>query len=237
MRKDIKAVIFDLDGTLLPMEDLVKFMMTYFELLSKKLSGYGVEAKRFFDATMRSMKEMAENTSKRTNADIFWKYFEEEFGHKEEELADKIEDFYKNEYLGLKSLTGHNPEIAPAIKELKSRGYRLAVATNPLFPAIALKERLKWAGVDINDFEFITTYEDYHSCKPSPNYYKEVAKNLNLSPSEIMMVGNDTSDDMSAVGAGMKVFLLTDCLINRKGVDISSYKNGDFEALRKELLS
>ena len=235
MQNGIKAVLFDLDGTLLPMDDLVKFMKTYFELLSNKLSDYGIEGKRFFDATMRSMKEMAQNTSKRTNADIFWKYFEEEFGYKETDVADKIEDFYKNEYRTLKSLTGYNPEINLAIKSIKEKGYRLAVATNPLFPAIALTQRLEWAGVDIDDFEFITTYEDYHSCKPSPNYYKEVAKNLNLSPSEIMMVGNDTSDDMSAVGAGMKVFLLTDCLINRKGADISIYPNGNIRDLLKIL--
>ena len=64
---------------------------------------------------------------------------------------------------------------------------------------------------------------------------KEIAENLGLSPSEIMMVGNDTSDDMSAEKIGMKVFLLTKCLINRIELDISSFPNGEIKDLIKIL--
>lgn len=35
-------------------------------------------------------------------------------------------------------------------------------------------------------------------------------------PKNVLMVGNDVRDDMSAADVGMKVFLLTDCLINKK---------------------
>ena len=45
------------------------------------------------------------------------------------------------------------------------------------------------------------------------------------------MVGNDVSDDMVARELGMKVFLLTDCLINKEDADISEYPNGSFEEL------
>lgn len=45
------------------------------------------------------------------------------------------------------------------------------------------------------------------------------------------MVGNDVGEDMIAQQLGMKVFLLTDCLINKAGADISQYPNGSFPEL------
>ena len=45
------------------------------------------------------------------------------------------------------------------------------------------------------------------------------------------MVGNDADEDMIAETLGMRVFLLTDCLINRNGKDISRYPSGDFTEL------
>ena len=45
------------------------------------------------------------------------------------------------------------------------------------------------------------------------------------------MVGNDVGDDMVAQKVGMKVFLLTDCLINKSEEDISKYPNGSFDEL------
>lgn len=41
----------------------------------------------------------------------------------------------------------------------------------------------------------------------------------------------DVGEDMVASKLGMKVFLLTDCLINKYGEDISAYAHGDFDAL------
>ena len=61
----------------------------------------------------------------------------------------------------------------------------------------------------------------------------EIAKKLGLEPHECLMVGNDVRDDMIAETLGMKVFLLTDCLINIKNVDISKYPQGSFESLKE----
>ena len=52
-----------------------------------------------------------------------------------------------------------------------------------------------------------------------------------LQPEECLMVGNDVSEDMSAELCGMKVFLLTDCLINSDNKDLSCYKQGTFDDL------
>lgn len=45
------------------------------------------------------------------------------------------------------------------------------------------------------------------------------------------MVGNDVGEDMITQQLGMKVFLLTDCLINKQNADISQYPNGGFPEL------
>lgn len=235
MRNDIKAVLFDLDGTLLPMENLNLFMEKYFALISEKLKDYGVTGERFLAATVRSMKAMAKNVTERTNRDIFWEYFHEEFGLWESDIKRKLDEFYADEYHSLRALCGFNEDAAKTVRSLKAAGYRVAIATNPLFPADALSQRLEWSGISQSEVEFITTYEEYHSCKPSPLYYNEILKNLGLSAEEVMMVGNDTSDDMSAELAGLKVFLLTDCLINTKGVDITKFDRGSFKELRELL--
>ena len=51
------------------------------------------------------------------------------------------------------------------------------------------------------------------------------------------MVGNDVQEDMVAEQLGMKVFLMTDDLINRDGGDISRYPQGGFEDLLEYLES
>ena len=110
-------------------------------------------------------------------------------------------------------------------------GYQVILATNPLFPAIATQSRIRWAGLEPEDFERITTYENARFCKPNPDYYREILGKLNLNPSDCLMVGNDVDEDMIAETLGMKVFLLTDCLINRNQADISRYPSGGFPEL------
>ena len=109
--------------------------------------------------------------------------------------------------------------------------YRVALATNPLFPAVATLSRIQWAGLNPEDFELVTTYENSRFCKPNPDYYREILGKLKLDGEECLMVGNDVGEDMIARRLGMKVFLLTDCLINKDNADISQFPNGSFPEL------
>ena len=142
-----------------------------------------------------------------------------------------FDDYYRHEFQQVQSSCGFAPEAATVIETLKAAGKRVVLATNPLFPAIATQSRAKWAGLEPSDFELITTYENSRFCKPNPDYYREILETLNLKPEECLMVGNDVQEDMIARQLGMEVFLLTDCIINRDGADISVYPHGDFAAL------
>lgn len=121
---------------------------------------------------------------------------------------------------------------AVCIGPVVDRGLRVALATNPLFPAIATQARIRWTGLQPEEFEFFTTYENIGWCKPNPDYYREVLRRAGLQGEDCLMVGNDVGEDMVAAELGMKVFLLTDCLINKSGEDISVYPNGSFEELK-----
>ena len=105
------------------------------------------------------------------------------------------------------------------------------LATNPLFPAVATESRIRWAGLQKEDFELVTTYENSKHCKPNPDYYRDIIEEIGVRPEECLMVGNDVNEDMIAESLGMKVFLLTDCLINKEEKDITVYPNGDFGKL------
>ncbi len=227
-----KAILFDLDGTLLPM-DLEVFTKAYFKGLAKKLAPCGYDPKVLIDAVWAGTGSMIKNNGSRTNEQVFWDKFAEIFGEQSKKDIDKFEEFYKVEFQEIKNLCGFNPQSAQVIKILKEKGFRLVIASNPIFPEIATKSRMEWAGLNVNDFEYITTYENSSYSKPNPNYYLEIMNKLGLQPEECLMIGNDVREDMVAKEIGIKVFLLTDCLINKEDKDISIYPNGNFYDLIK----
>ena len=85
----IKAILFDLDGTLLPMQQ-DEFTTAYFEGLSKKLAPYGYEPQRLIGGVWQGTKAMVKNDGKQTNEQLFWKEFAELFGDKVYDDIDKF---------------------------------------------------------------------------------------------------------------------------------------------------
>lgn len=226
----IKMILFDLDGTLLPMDQDV-FVNNYFALLAKKLAPHGYEPNQLVKTVWKGTGAMMKNTGKKTNEEVFWDFFASLYGEGSRKDLPLFEEFYENEFDGAKDDCGYNPKAVEAVAKIKEMGYRVALATNPLFPAIATRKRINWAGFRPEDFEYYTTYETDHYCKPNPDYYLDFIAHLDVVPEECLMVGNDVGDDMVAEKIGMKVFLLTDCLINKEEVDISVYPNGGFDDL------
>lgn len=227
----ITTILFDLDGTLLPMDN-DEFTKGYFKLLVKKLAPYGYEPQKLIDGIWSGTAAMVKNDGTKPNEQAFWEKFSKMFGEKA--LTDKplFDEFYEKEFQSAKAICGFNPKAAVAVHTIKEMGYRIALATNPIFPSTATESRISWAGFDPNDFELYTTYENIGYCKPNPEYYREIARRLGVNPEQCLMVGNDVTEDMEAAQkAGMSVFLLTDCLINKERNDISAYPRGSFEQL------
>ena len=226
----IGVILFDLDGTLLPMDQDV-FLKTYLGMLANRMAPYGYDPKNFVSGIWQGTMAVIANDGSRINEDVFWEAFSAIQG--KDTLADikYFEAFYREQFDDVRSVCSFNTEARVTVDKIKSAGLRIALATNPVFPSIATEKRMTWAGFEPSDFELYTTYENSRYCKPNPKYYLEIASKLGVTPEECLMVGNDVSDDMSAQKAGMKVFLLTDCLINKENEDVSVYPNGSFAEL------
>ena len=107
----------------------------------------------------------------------------------------------------------------------------MILATNPIFPQVATYSRIRWAGLDPDDFTFITTYENSSYCKPNVEYYREIVEKMNLDPHQCLMIGNDVEEDMVSANLGMDSYLVTNCLINSKNKDLSNYQKGSMNDL------
>lgn len=227
-----KVVLFDLDGTLLPM-DQDEFIKAYFGKLVAKLVPHGYNADDLVKAIWTGTGAMVKNTSGKTNEEVFWDSFVAICGEKAREDYPVFEDFYQNQFDTVQEVCGFNPQALAIVKYIKKQGFRVALATNPLFPSVATEKRMGWAGLTPDEFELYTTYENSHYCKPNLQYYMEIIEKLGVKPEECLMVGNDVADDMVVREIGMKVFLLTDCLINKDEVDIEMFPHGGFDELKK----
>lgn len=229
-----KAVLFDLDGTLLPM-DQDAFTKGYFKLLAKKLSPHGYEPEALVKAIWHGTAAMVKNDGSCTNEDAFWNDFANSCGSKARADRPLFEEFYAVDFRKAKAFCGFTQAASETVAMLKAVGIRVALATNPIFPAVATKSRIRWAGLQPEDFELYTTYENIGYCKPNLDYYREILRRMKLKAEDCLMVGNDVREDMVAGQLGVKTFLLTDCVINPEGLLIEQWPHGDFAALQAYL--
>ncbi len=232
----ITTILFDLDGTLLPMNQ-ENFIKGYFKLLAEKMASHGYDPQTIAQNVWIATKEMVKNNGLTNNETAFWKKFEEIYGPRVVSDRKIFDEFYSNEFSKIKELCGTNPIIPKVVYQIKNMGYNIALATNPVFPKVATVSRIRWAGFKPSDFEIYTTYENIGYCKPNPEYYAEVAKRLGVPTNQCLMVGNDVTEDMVAEKTGMQVFLLTDNIANKENKDISQYNKGNFEDLLEYIKS
>lgn len=228
----INTILFDLDGTLLPMDNDV-FTKGYFKGLAAKLAPLGYDPKKLVASVWSGTAAMVKNDGTRPNMERFW----ETFSALNSELWDPAhmaltDSFYTNEFHAAKQYTGENPLARVLIDALKREGFHVVLATNPLFPQVGIEARLNWIGLTCADFELVTTYENMHYCKPNPKYYEEILTMIGKTPAECLMVGNNTDEDCAAAtAAGLKTILVTDCLINESCTPVSTYTNTTFADL------
>lgn len=226
----MKTILFDLDGTLLPMAQ-EEFIKAYLGGLATKLAPYGYDPNTLIQGIWTGTKAMVENSGSETNEEVFWHAFTAACGcdiRKDEEIFN---DYYLNEFRFVSISCGHTPLAGKLISWLKEQGCRCVLATNPIFPAVATGARMQWAGIKATDFDLVTTYENSRFCKPNLNYYREILEKIGETATNCIMVGNDVAEDMIAKELGMQVFLLTDCMINKENKDICQYPHGSFDEL------
>ncbi len=230
----IRHVLFDLDGTLLPM-DQTEFVKFYMPLLAKAYvkRGIPVDTKAFIEAVWNGYLLMVKNDGRCSNRERFWAEMEGSLPISKEEAEDIALDFYAKDFNQAAVVTRPTPLADQVVKAARGKGMEVYLATNPVFPRCATLNRICWAGLHAEDFRVITTYEDYNFCKPSVEYFQEILGQFGLNPSECLMVGNDVEEDLSIRRLGVETFLLTDTMENKHGLDIHT----EYQGSMKELLN
>ena len=237
-QRSYKAVFFDLDGTLLPI-DMDTFLKNYFNDIAAFAQARGYEPKRFISALNAGVKSMIAETGG-LNSERFWNTFVSHMdASKLDEYQHVMDEYYAEHFDSLGALaTNIDPNAACMVKTLKEKGYPLYLTTMPLFPRIAVEKRLAWANVPAESFDRITTYDNSTSTKPHSAYFAENVEAIGLKPEEILMVGNNTREDLAALKVGLDAYLVTDWLLDPDGFDIESVKHGtlaDFARFVDEL--
>jgi len=233
----MKAILFDLDGTLLPM-NTEHFMNLYANAVTEKFYDYD-EAESIFPQIMKSVSHVVKNRQDDTNYNKFFKHFDECMPKSLEAYIPRFNEFYEEGFHKVKPATSTSEDVIEAVQILKNKGYKLIIATNPIFPMRANEQRIEWAGLDINDFSHVTSFEDNRYCKPYIEFYKEVLDKNDLSPEDVLMVGNDVQEDLTIRTLGAKTYLINNHIINRRPQDkipsdyIGTYK--DFLSFVKNL--
>lgn len=238
-KRAYRAICFDLDGTLLPM-DIDEFMAAYFKRIGSFMAQQGYDAAAFMEALKRGTHAMALHDDDHTNEEAFWEAFfvsfEEAQGRpltdgERERMRQKADEFYATDFAHIGDGFTPNPLSSQIVEALREKGYPLVLATMPMFPRQAVKHRLAWAGVDPQAFDRITSYENSKSIKPKQTYFAEVLAAIGVPGNEVLMVGNNTMEDFACTDLGMDGYLVTDHLLNPISMDINQMRNGSLAEL------
>ena len=221
-----RAVFFDLDGTLLPL-DMDRFMGGYYLALKGFVAERGHDPKAFSDALNAGIYAMAGDHPGVTNCECFWKVFLERMDSEDAETWQALlDEFYEHDFGQIGSGMPPEPLSADVVETLRAKGYPVALTTMPMFPLRATQWRLNWGDLDPAWFERITVYDNSTAIKPHPAYFEENLRAFGCRPEEVLMVGNNTKEDLACMQVGMPAYLVTDCLLNPNDFDVDSVQHG-----------
>ncbi|MCK8113995.1 HAD family hydrolase [Anaerosoma tenue] len=204
----MRAVLFDLDGTLLDL-DLDAFLRRYFVALedaARPIFASDGERSVFMESLTHSVRAMMDPHPGRTNRDVFFAHMLERSGVDMELHWPVFESFYAEVFPTLVGAACPAKGARRAVSTAIDLGLRVAIATNPIFPRVAIDHRLRWAGVHDLPVQVVTTYEQMLACKPLAEYYRQTCEMLETDPRDCMMVGDDRALDMPASDIGMQTF-------------------------------
>ncbi len=196
----LKAVLFDLDGTLL-LSNEEEFYSAYFKVLGDYCKDL-INPFRLVDRVQQIIKKITLDNGNTTNYDKFMEEMKKEMGnYLAEKLEKRFNSFYLTAFNELKSLTVPNVYLIQWMRSLK---VKRVLATNPIFPKIAIVKRMEWAGLSEEEFSLVTVMEDSHYLKPRGEYYTEITQKLGVEPQECVMIGNDPILDGACTKIGMR---------------------------------
>ena len=187
--KDIKAIIFDMDGVILDSESISD--ITWKKAAEER--GLSVT-----DEILNACRGSNKNDTIQTLKKYYGSDFDSEaFLERTSELFHQIE-----EKDGIPLL----PYAKEILQYLKPR-YRMALASSTRGPTV--ERQLRAAGV-IDFFETRTTGEMVEHSKPNPEIYFMACKSIGVEPNECVAIEDSLNGIRSAHAAGLKPIMVID---------------------------
>ena len=204
----LKAVFFDLDGTLLYMDE-PKFLEIYFDAMERWIKSRGLDAEKIIEGTKVGTRAMFKNDGRSTNEKVFFDAFENYMGETTEEDFNALDSYYDSAFEETFAACKPNPYSRGIVKACREMGLKVILSTNPLFPRVATLKRMELSNLYEEDFDLVTAYENSSFCKPNPRYFHEIMNRFALTPDEVIVFGNNTYDDGEcALMAGLKCYII-----------------------------
>jgi FMN phosphatase YigB (HAD superfamily) len=205
----VQALLLDLDNTLI-LYDEPAFYIHFFKAVQNWFDDL-VPGDQLRHHLTRAMISLKNGGGRKTNQDRFVAGFCEQSDLSEDVFWDRYVAFYETRYPEL-PVTVNTPAGLPDVfRRLRDFDLPIVIATNPVFPLEAVRQRISWAGLDPSDFTLITHMSNMHYVKPQSGYYLQISEMLGIPARHCLMVGNDPRNDMAAATVGMHTFLTTDC--------------------------
>ncbi len=204
----LTAILLDLDDTLLA-NDMAHFLPRYFGLLTTQAAEEGLTIDLVGELIHCTNAVIGNVDPRQSNREVFWELFARRTGLPRERVASFFDRFYTETFPRLEAVTTPDPAAPRLVRWCRQQGWRVVVATNPLFPTAAVEQRLAWAGLPVDRFAFdlVTTFDNMHAAKPQPAYYHEILRRIDASPTESLMVGDDWENDIvPAAGIGCATY-------------------------------
>lgn len=176
---DIKALLFDVDGTLLDTRDFIINATEH----ALRTHGFEVPTREYIS---------------RQVGIAFPQYYEIFTGIKG---TQHLEDTHREYQMANYHLVNCFPNTVSTVRTLAERGYQLAAVTSrskkTSFETLRLTGLEEW-------FKVVISYEDVKQFKPHPEPILKALEKLGLSPAEAAMIGDGHVDVEAGKSAGTK---------------------------------
>lgn len=116
------------------------------------------------------------------------------------------------------------PDVLPGLNSLKANGVRMGIISNTTNPGFIKDRERVSMGLD-SFFEFSIYSSEVPYRKPHPSIFKLAIKRLNLSPADILFVGDTPETDV----AGPQAVGIAAAWINRRKTELTDSIHPDFE--------
>jgi FMN phosphatase YigB (HAD superfamily) len=206
----LKAVLFDLDNTLI-IYDEVEFFKVYFPMVADWFKDL-ISPDKFAEKLMQATIEMHGNDGSVSNRQLFLTAFCKGTEWSSNDICTLFDSFYRQDWDRCRALVSVPACAREVLLDAERKKLKIVIATNPIWPLGAQLKRLSWAGLDDIDVSLVTNIDNMSFCKPKLGYYRQVCSLIGEEPENCLMVGDDPAADMVAAKIGMKTYLTVDSL-------------------------